>query len=155
MEHVKHLIDCKCIHPVFKESEEDVLHKFVVFSLVDESNKFIEHFAQCDNCGIVHRVEEVGKSSIMQKESMSNIPTIDELELELPEKLCNILKKYNCPLHVWQEAAFLLSNQKWGEFLVLTREDTGYGSKAGKVLHLNGESSYKIESFEDSFVVEF
>lgn len=155
MEYVKHLIDCTCIHPAFADLEEEVSHRFVVFSTIENDGKFIEHFSQCDNCGVIHRVTEVAQSTIIPKESMSCIPTIEEIEMELPDKLCNMLKKHNCPLHVWQEAAFIIENERWGEFIVLTREDTGYGGKAGKILRINEANKYKIESFEDTMVVEF
>lgn len=154
-QYVKHLIECKCIHPRFQSLDEVVPHRFVVFSELNENTgAFIEHYAQCDNCGLIHRVNEVGKSTPMMKDSLSNIIDTDEIALELPDKIVDLLKKYNCPTHVWQETKFIFEKKLWGSFIVLTREDTGYGGKVGKILHINGESSYKIESFEDDFTID-
>ena len=64
---VKHLVQCKCILSIFKKMENPPIHKFVVFSEIDESGNIEPSFAQCTNCDLIHKVKEVGVSEILKK----------------------------------------------------------------------------------------
>jgi len=153
-EYVKHLIECNCILPQFKNIEPDIFHKFAVFNeLEDETAKVVESFAQCPNCGAVHKVTEVGKSTILGKETSLNLPAIDEMRVSLPSWLSNALDKYGCDIPTWQEAKFIFENQLWGRFIVLAKEREEE-KIFGKIMIILGETLHKIESFtrEDGMV---
>ena len=60
---VKHLVQCNCMLPQLKS--KSILHKFLVFSIVDDNNKVQVKFAQCNNCNVIHKVTEVCKSTIL------------------------------------------------------------------------------------------
>ena len=92
MQGVKHLIQCHCVLPQFKNSTNPVFHKFVVFSLVDDSDTVQPKFAQCNNCGVVHKVVDLCKSELTSKEESKSIPTIQDIELSVGPDLAALLK---------------------------------------------------------------
>jgi len=146
--YIKHLIECKCIIKIFEDKVPPVFHKFIVFSeFEDETGDMIPSFAQCNNCGVIHKVTEVSTSSILRKEEMKTIPSIEEIELELPAKVVSLLKSNDCDLHVWQEAKHILNHQLWGKFVVLSKEKEELVVR-GKALAILGEGLFKIETFE-------
>lgn len=148
MEYIKHLIECKCILRIYEHVDPPVFHKFVVFSTIEEpSGNIIPSYAQCNNCGSVHKVTEVGKSVMLPKEEMRSLESIEEIELELPDKVVAILKKNECDLHVWQEARHILNHELWGRFVILAKEKED-STILGKALVIHGHSLFKIESFE-------
>lgn len=149
--YLKHLIECKCILKIFEGHSPSVYHKFIVFSeLEDNTGEIIDSYAQCNNCGVIHLVTEVGTSTILPKEELRTLPSIDEIELELPDKITNLLKKNECELHVWQEAKHILEYKLWGKFIVLSKEKSPSNPNLliGKALVIHGENLFKIESFE-------
>ena len=62
--YIKHLIECQCTLPIFKNKTKPVYHKIPVFSKLNEEDNLEEKYVICDNCDIVHKVEEVFKSEI-------------------------------------------------------------------------------------------
>ncbi len=143
----KHLVECRCFLPQFKTWEEPPNHQFVVFSEIDQSGRVIPSYAQCNNCGIIHRVLEVGQSETLKKEAMNTLPDIDDYKPNLPDWLIKILEKYECELHVWQEAEFIYRNKQWGKFVVLAKERED-DTIIGKMLIILSENLHKIDIFE-------
>lgn len=146
-EGVKHLITCKCFLPQFKNHENPPIHRFIVFSELDEYANVKPSFVECNNCGIVHKVLEIEKSAITNKESVKAVENIDEVLSQVPEWLYNLLKKYECDLPTCQEARFIIQNKLWGRFVVLDKERTTEGI-FGKALIILGDRLHKIETFE-------
>ena len=62
---LKHLIQCHCILPQYKNRKEPVFHKFPVFSIIDNSDTVIVKYAECNNCGAAHKVYDICKSEIL------------------------------------------------------------------------------------------
>ena len=146
MEYIKHLVECKCILKIFEHIEPPVFHKFVVFSVMEEpSADVIPSFVQCNNCGSIHKVTEVGQSAMLPKEEMRTLESKEDLELELPDKVIAVLKKNDCDLHVWQEAKHILEHEMWGRFVVVSKEKEG-STTLGKALVFHGKSLFKMES---------
>jgi hypothetical protein len=143
----KHLIECRCYLPQFKNWEEPPNHQFIVFSELDEKARVVPSYAQCNNCGIIHRVQEVGQSITIKKEEMLSLPEIDDYKPSLPEWMVAILEKYECELHVWQEAEFIYRNEQWGKFVVIAKERDN-DTVVGKILLILSKSLYKIDTFE-------
>jgi hypothetical protein len=56
---VKHLVRCRCILPQFKDKPNPPAHQFAVFSVLDDQDVLKVGFAQCNNCGIVHKVTDI------------------------------------------------------------------------------------------------
>lgn len=125
-------------------------HLFAVFSeleSVNETGELIPSFAQCPNCGAVHRVTEVGTSVISSKDSKLSLSTKEDIEMELPDKMITLLKRHECDLHVWQEARFVINNKKWGHALILIKEREG-SIVTGKYATILDRNFYKLETFE-------
>lgn len=150
----KHLIQCRCILPQFKKLKEPPRHNFVVFSVIDDDNKTVVKFAQCNNCGIIHKVTDVGRSEIVSgREHMSSIVSVDDLKASLPEKLVSVLEVNNCDLPTWEMVQFIIENQKWGDFVVLVSEEED-GQRQGKYVRILGENLFKVESFTREEVIK-
>jgi hypothetical protein len=146
-EGMKHLLTCRCFLPQFKEMKDPPVHKFVVFSELDEFANTKISYVQCNNCGIIHKIIEVGKSVILKKEATLSIENIEEVSDQLPDWLKGILQKYDCDLPTYQEARFIYHNQLWGRFVVLSK-DRADNNIIGKALLILGEKLHKIETFE-------
>ena len=61
----KHLIQCHCLLPQYRNKPDPVFHKFPVFSVIDESDTVILKYAECNNCGAAHKVYDICKSEIL------------------------------------------------------------------------------------------
>lgn len=126
---------------------DPVFHSFVVFSILDEKGDVIPKQAQCNNCGIVHKVIDLCKSELSKDEDSSSIITTKDIEMMIPSELGNLLKNYNCDLATWELAHFIISNSRFGEKFILSKETKG-DRVFGKILTIEGQSKYKIEIFE-------
>lgn len=119
----------------------------MVFSCIDDNDVVIPKFAQCPNCAAIHRVIELCKSEIIpRKESTPALVTIDDIKLSMSKDLADILLKSNADLPTWEQAQFVIDNQRWGDFIHLAAE-TVDNSKQGKVLRILGRSIFKVETF--------
>ena len=145
--YTKHLIECSCSLPQFKNNVPPVFHKFVVFSEILETGLLESSYAQCNNCDAIHKVVEVGKSKQLPKETMNSLPRIDDIKTCLPDKMVKILESYKSELVVWQEAKFIIENEKWGTPIILTREEDD-GNVVGKFLLVLGDNLFKVDNFK-------
>lgn len=144
----KHLVKCRCVLPQFKQANNPPAHQFTVFSVVNDDDTVKQKYAQCPNCGVIHKVIDVWKSEIIQsKESMSSIVTITDIKPSLPENLVKILESNNADLPSWESAQFIIENQRWGEFVVLNTE-TEEGVKHVKYVRILGSNMFKVESLD-------
>jgi hypothetical protein len=123
-----------------------MFHKFIVFSIINQDGSIKPSYAKCNNCGGIHKVTEVGVSEKLKRESSPALPDVEEIKTNLPEKLVDLLTKYNLDLPSWQEVQFVYNNDKWDRPIILHREQEGQ-DVYGKFLVLAGKSLWKIESF--------
>lgn len=122
-------------------------HQFAVFSVINDDNTVRPKFAQCTNCGVIHKVTEVGKSELLQgKEAMKSIPTIDEIKLSLPENLIAVLDGNAADLPSWEAARFIIENKLWGQYIVLT-SDVEENLRQGKYVTILGEKMLKVDVY--------
>jgi hypothetical protein len=150
----KHLVSCRCVLPQFKKLIDPPAHKFIVFSIINDDDQVKPKFSQCTNCGIIHRVTEIGKSEIIQgREAMGSIMTIQDIKTSLPEQLITILELNNVDLPTWEAAQFILENKQWGDFVVLT-SDVEDGLKQGKYVRILGEKLFKVEAYSREEIVK-
>jgi len=147
-DYIKYLIECKCILPQFKNSNPTVFHKFLVFSEIDTTNGLIiPSYAQCNNCSVIHKVTEIGRSTVLKKENMNALLTIDDIKSSLPPRLANILEQNDCSLPYWQEAQFIIQYGLWGRGFTLSQEREG-STIIGKYIVILGETIYDVKPFE-------
>lgn len=150
----KHLVKCRCVLPQFKRAANPIQHQFTVFSIINDDNTVKPKFAQCNNCGVIHRVIEISKSEIVQgREAMSSIVTVADIKASLPESLTAILENNHADLPTWEAAQFIYENKQWGNWVVLT-SDTEGDIKQGKYVRILGEKLFKIEAYERTEVVK-
>lgn len=144
---LKHLVTCRCVLQQFKQRPNPPAHMFTVFSVIDDNDVVCPSYAQCNNCGIIHKVTEVNRSTIVPKESMKSLMSIDDIKASLPSKLTNLLEMNDVDLATWQMASFIIEEKQWGTFVVLTSEQDDSGSRQGKYVRILGESMFKVEQF--------
>lgn len=153
MEGVKHLISCHCMLPQYANRKNPIFHKFVVFSEIDDTDAVVPKIVSCNNCGAVHKITEIGKSEISTDRAIKSQMTKEDIKSCLPDNLVKILDSYNADLCTWEEAKFYIDNQKWGRTIVLAKDEEK-GMIQGKVLHILGSMSFRIESFVRNDIVE-
>jgi len=147
-DYVKHLLECKCVLPQYKNAEPPIFHKFLVFSEINiNDGSVMPSYAQCNNCGVIHKINEIGKSIQLRKENMNALLTIDDIKSSLPPRLAAILEQNACDLPYWQEAQFIITNGLWGRGFNLSQEREGT-TIIGKYIIILGENLYDIKSFE-------
>lgn len=143
----KHLIKCRCVLPQFKNSSdpEKKQHRFAVFSeVVDDAVK--QKFAQCNNCGLVHKVVDICTSEIMAgKEEMGSIVTIDDIKMGMNPNLSTILERHQCDLSTWEHAQYVMENKRWGDVVILT-SDLEDNNRIIKYIRVIGENLFKVDS---------
>jgi len=146
MEGIKHIIECQCILPQYKNKNNPVFHKFVVFSVM-ENDQIQQTYAQCNNCGVVHKITDLCRSTILSgKDEIRSILNEAEIAMTIPSDLAHILESYSCDLATWQHAQFIYNQSKWGEQIILLREEIN-SEVVGKILLLEGPNKFKIEPF--------
>jgi hypothetical protein len=119
----------------------------VVFSVVKDDDTVVSKYAQCNNCGLVHKVTDICRSEIMAgKESMGSIVKIEDIKGSLPPNLADILERSSADLATWEQAQFVLENKQWGSFVVLAQEEES-GTKQGKYVRIMSETFFKVETF--------
>ena len=145
---IKHLIQCHCVLPTMRNrGGEPVFHSFVVFSIVEDDGTVLPKNAQCNNCGVIHRVVDISRSELTGRESVGNVISIEDISLMLPSELSSILATYKCDVATWELVNFIFSNKKWGSRATLSRE-TSDSIVRGKVLTIGGERKFSIQPFE-------
>lgn len=146
----KHLVKCRCVLPQFKKLENPPPHQFVVFSILNDDGSVVIKYAQCNNCGIIHRVIDVCKSEIMSsKEHMNSLLKIEDIKPSLHANISNMLEVNSADLATWEAVQFIIENKRWGEFVVMTTETEG-DEITGKYARILGDSLCKVETFARS-----
>lgn len=151
----KHLIQCHCILPQFKNRKDVLFHKFTVFSSIDkDSDTVITHYANCNNCGATHKIFDICKSEIVHgSEDAASVVTIQDFSLSLPKELFETLAQYNCDVADYQHAQHIIDSESWGEHIVLKREEVD-DKLQGKLLVFTEKDRYRIESYLHSEYVQ-
>jgi len=146
----KHLVKCRCVLPQYKNLKEPPAHRFVVFSTIKDDGDIVVKYAQCNNCGIIHRVTNICTSEIMAgKDHMNSIIKIEDIKASLAPNFVNVLEANSADLPTWEAIQFIVENKRWGDFTILNSETEG-GEVHGKYIRVLGETLCKIESFTRS-----
>ncbi len=144
-EGIKHLIECHCVLPQYRNLETPIFHKFVVFSVVDDD--IVEpKFVQCNNCSIVHKITDICKSEIVAGLEFSNAVTrLDEVQQGLPDNIASILEKANCDLATWENVAFLIETSLDGFEVPIAKEESGNLTQV-KLLTVDKQGKAKVKT---------
>ena len=147
MKGIKHLVQCHCILPQYKNRKEPIFHKFPVFSIVDDSDTVILKYAECNNCGAAHKVYDICKSEIIVgKDEIRSKMSIEDFKFSLPSDLYDLLNHYEREIVDYEYSQFIIDNKQWDSTLVLSREELD-DSTQGKILRFLEDQKYRIESY--------
>lgn len=147
MQGVKHLIQCHCILPQFKDAAEPTFHKFIVFSVIDDSDTVQPKFAQCNNCGVLHKVIDICKSELTTREDSKSLPSIDDIKFSISAELSRVLETYQCDIATWEQAEWIYLTKSWDQWIVLARDEDESGDIHGKRLIFVEDGRFRIEAF--------
>jgi len=143
----RHLVECHCILPLYKNVTPPVYHKFVVYSLLSEkSGKVVPKYVNCNNCGVTHLVKDFCRSEIkLGKEDIGSIRNIKEVAISLPDKIVDILNEHNSTIDLYEEIEDIIDNSIYPRDLVIKREiiDEKYHLK---ILQILNKDRFKIIS---------
>lgn len=149
IDYVKHIVECNCVLPMFYQQLQQglrVFYRFPVFSEIYNDGSIKPSFAECDHCGAILKVVEVGQVERTKKEETQFISTKEELQQNLPEKLIELLSAFKLPLITWQEVEFLMRKKIYQRNVILTKEEND-GVIVGKHLSIKSETIWRIEKF--------
>ena len=145
MQGVRHYVKCRCILQQFASKKDPPLHRFEVFSVIDDPGGSGHTYAQCDNCGVVHKIIEVCGSEIIHGSEDVKLQTISDLKLSMPDRIVQLLENSNSPLPAWQHAFFIMQHKRWGENVILSTEQSG-DLKTVKYVSILGESLLRVDT---------
>jgi|TARA_R110002060_G_scaffold26534_1_gene36056 hypothetical protein len=146
MNGTRHLIQCHCILPQYRKNKVPIFHKFVVFSVYDESGDVIPKLSECNNCGVVHNIIDFCKSEVVHSiDDARSIIKIDDIIPTIPPNTVSILSSYNCDISIWENIKFIYDNDLWGEEVVIAKDQLDSVTQV-KVLTIKSESRVKIDT---------
>ncbi len=142
----KHMIECHCILPIYKDATPTIYHKFITYSKIDESGKIIPKYVNCNNCGITHHVYEICRSDIkIGKEDIKSIRTIEDIRIGLPDKIIDILEKHDCAIEDYELVEDIFEQEIFPSELIIKREIIDEEHHI-KLLKISNMKKFKIES---------
>ena len=149
---IKHLIECHCYLAIYRsDSKIPPVHKFPVYSKIDDTGRVIEKIVKCNNCDSLHRVFEIGKSQFIPGKDETKVNTkIDDLIHSFDQKFVNVLKEYQCDISTWEHILDIIEEKRWGEPVVIKR-DIIEEKTIVKFLEVKSKNSFniKIETIDE------
>lgn len=149
----KHLIKCRCILRQYMNVADPPQHHFIVFSII-EDDVLRPKYAQCNNCGVIHKVTDVCKSEIITgRESSNAIASIDDIRMSLPKRIGELLDAHDADLPTWENVQFIFDEQRWGEYVVLSVDNADPTLKQVKYVRILGENMFRVDTATTSSVL--
>lgn len=145
---IKHLIECHCFLAIYKSDKGSIppVHKFPVYSKIDDSEKVIQKIVKCNNCEALHKIIEIGKSQIIAGKDQTIVTlSKDDLVNNLPKNLVSILSNYDCDISSWEHAEDIIYEKRWKEPIVLKREIIDEKTNV-KILEIIDSRTFKIRN---------
>lgn len=145
----RHVIKCRCILTQFKRMADPPVYEFVAFSEIIDGVVQTK-LSACPNCGTIHKVIDICKSEILNRDDSRTMTSIEDIRVSLSEPLAAILEKHAVDISVWEHARWIIEQQSWGSFITLEQEKIS-GGKNIKIMIILGNSLFRIET---KFVTE-
>jgi hypothetical protein len=144
LEGVRHLIECHCTLPQYRNANPPVYHKFVVFSVLDE-DAIQKKLVQCNNCGIIHKVVDLCKTEIAHgMEEGQSLRSIEDIKIGIPDKMVIFLTQQNADISTWEYVEFILDNKQEKE-VILKKEQKDDLTQL-KILHIKEDGTFKVKN---------
>ena len=113
----------------------------------EESDTVESKFSACNNCGAVHKVIDICKTEILTgRDEVPTQMTKEDFKLSLPNDLYDLLCSYSRETPDFEHAQFILENEKWEDYIILTREEID-DSVQGKLVRFKASDRFKVESY--------
>ena len=142
----KHLIQCHCILPQYRNMDNPIFHKFVVFSKINEEGDIEKKLARCNNCGVIHSIVDMCKSELATNiEDTDAVITVDDIKQCIPERLCEILEDAKSDIATWEHVDDIYENKEWGSSITLTKQSLN-GETHLNVLSIKGRNIFRIQT---------
>ena len=142
----KHLIQCHCVLPQYRNLDSPIFHKFVVFSRIDPGGSIIPEFKRCNNCGVIHKIVDFCRSEVAHGvDDAFAISSEDDMREFLSEKVCKILDDHKCDIATWEQITDIISNSEWGSVVIISKQ-SAMGSTQVKGMIINDKNSFKIDT---------
>ena len=144
---IKHLIECHCYLAIYKsDSKVPPVHKFPVYSKLDENDKIIKKIVKCNNCEALHEISEIGVSSLIPGKDQTRVTvTKKDLSFNLPDKISKILHQYDCDISSWEHVIDIIEEKRWGEHVILSREIINEKTNV-KVMEILNSNNVRIKN---------
>ena len=121
---------------------------------MDDSDTVIVKYAECNNCGAVHKIYDLCKSEIVVgRDAVRSQLSIEDFKYSLSDSLYDLLIQYGKDLPDFEYAQYVMDNETWDDHLILTREEID-GHVQGKILRFINKEKFRIESYTHKLVVE-
>lgn len=155
MNYLKHLIECQCILPIYKNNTRPIFHKFPVFSLFEDNvgnndfSRAIEKYVKCNNCDCVHRVYDICKSELLKNSDayVDLVTTLDDLKYSLPSDVIDILSKNQMDIADYEMASHLLK-YKLNDKIILNKKSIKSDIVCKFLIFEDGKFYIKQEKFQ-------
>ena len=127
MNFIKHLIECQCTLKIYKNKSKPIFHKFQVFSKL-ENEKIVEKYVMCNNCDILHKVNEIFKSEIQWgKENLKSlVNSKEDIKFNLLSRnkkdIVDLLEINDIDISDWELIEYLIENNEEGRILLSKEE---------------------------------
>jgi len=143
---IKHLVQCHCVLPQYRTMPDPVFHKFIVFSIQDESGNIEPKIAKCNNCGITHKVTDVCKSEIIKgSENIASVISVEDMSNQISDKIASILISNKCDIPTWENILFVIENEMWNIPVVISKTKVENFTQL-KIIRIIGKDDIKIET---------
>jgi len=148
-DYIIHQIDCTCVLQI----KNNPKFRFKVFSVLND-DKVQQKFVTCPNCGVTHKVNEVGKSNILRsKEDLKSILKIDDIKKSLNQKFIDILEENNCDITIWEQTKFIIENEMWGRHVYLMNDFVD-DMNIVKIMKIIGTNLFTVDNLEFESVIK-
>jgi hypothetical protein len=88
------------------------------------------------------------------RENMNSILTLDEMKAGMPAQLVALLETHSVDRATWENARWILENERWGDVIILTSE-LADGMRQGKYVRVIGEKLFKVDNFTKDEIVSY
>ena len=140
----RHLVTCRCVLTQFKRVTADPpAYEFVVFSEIVDGIVQTK-LVSCPNCGIIHKVVDICKSELLNRDDSRTVTSLEDVKLSLSDALVAILEKHDVDISIWEQSRWIVENVQWGSFVQLEQEKVK-GGKNVKIMTILGISLFRIE----------
>ena len=142
----KHLIECHCILPQYKDKVPLIYHKFPVYSKIDKAGKIVPKYVNCNNCSQTHLVNEICHSEILlRNEDSVAVLTIEDVKVSLPMHISMILDDNECDITTYEQVSDIIENKDFPSEVIINRAIVDEEHHV-KILIMNAINSIKIEN---------